>query len=71
MGYHQMQLLKTDNTSTNTAGEVNTDGYNKGSDREINRGTQSEDGPGKGLPHSLKIVQGKSKERKKSKVGKL
>lgn len=61
---------KTDNISTNTAGEVNTDGYNKGSDREINRGTQSEDVRARALTAQPQKVQGKSKERKKSKVGK-
>lgn len=61
---------KTDNISTNTAEEVNTDGYNKGSDREINRGTQSEDVRARALTAQPQKVQGKSKERKKSKVGK-
>ena len=55
---------------TNTNDEVNNNANIEGSSRETYRGTQSEDVRARALAAQPQKVQGKGKERKKSKVGK-
>ena len=64
----------SDNTvsldKTNTNDEVNNNANIEGNSRETYRGTQSEDVRARALTAQPQKVQGKGKERKKSKVGK-
>lgn len=55
---------------TNTNDEVNNNANIEGNSRETYRGTQSEDVRARALAAQPQKVQGKGKERKKSKVGK-
>lgn len=55
---------------TNTNDEVNNNANIEGNSREAYRGTQSEDVQARALAAQPQKVQGKGKERKKSKVGK-
>ena len=55
---------------TNTNDEVNNNANIEGNSRETYRGTQSEDVRARALTAQPQKVQGKGKERKKSKVGK-
>ena len=55
---------------TNTNEEVNNNANIEGNSRETYRGTQSEDVRARSLTAQPQKVQGKGKERKKSKVGK-
>ena len=55
---------------TNTNDEVNNNANIEGNSREAYRGTQSEDVRARALAAQPQKVQGKGKERKKSKVGK-